>query len=267
VFHLAPTHLGRDTQRQFTRRSRDPPGSKRRQLARQVGACCVLTNNFPSGSRWVVSNNLSSPGRCSVSGVSSSCPSMAATTWCSFFRRATATMATVSPPGGGGLDNVFPPSRKSSIQACPIAFLAAGEGGGANLAMQETASRRPSSESAAPAPQRGTRRALTSRLRRQRASLPRDTPTPSGQMTPARSRRACWTLASYLRQRCSPSPTRLRHCPSIERVPSSTPLRNVSCFGATSTKSGPHQRMARARTTTRRKSTRQKSSPRSMTAS
>jgi hypothetical protein len=33
VFHLAPTHLGWDTQRQFTHRSRDPPGSKRRQLA------------------------------------------------------------------------------------------------------------------------------------------------------------------------------------------------------------------------------------------
>jgi hypothetical protein len=31
VFHLAPTHLGWDTQRQFTRPSRDPPGSKRRQ--------------------------------------------------------------------------------------------------------------------------------------------------------------------------------------------------------------------------------------------
>jgi hypothetical protein len=31
VFRLAPTHLGWDTQRQFTRRSRDPPGLKRRQ--------------------------------------------------------------------------------------------------------------------------------------------------------------------------------------------------------------------------------------------
>jgi hypothetical protein len=28
VSRLAPTHLGWDTQRQFTRRSRDPPGSK-----------------------------------------------------------------------------------------------------------------------------------------------------------------------------------------------------------------------------------------------
>jgi hypothetical protein len=31
----------------FTSRSRDPPGPKRRQLVRQVGVCCVLTNTFP----------------------------------------------------------------------------------------------------------------------------------------------------------------------------------------------------------------------------
>jgi hypothetical protein len=80
ALRLAPTHLGWGTRRQFTRRSRDPPGSKRRQLVRQVGACCVLMNSFPSSSRWVVSSNLSSPGRCSVSGVLSSCPSTAATT-------------------------------------------------------------------------------------------------------------------------------------------------------------------------------------------
>jgi hypothetical protein len=80
VFRLAPTHLGWDTQRQFTHRSRDPPGSKRRQLARQVGACCVLTNSFPSSSRWVVSSNLFNLGQCSISGVLSSCPSTAATT-------------------------------------------------------------------------------------------------------------------------------------------------------------------------------------------
>jgi hypothetical protein len=44
----------------------------------------VLTNNFPLSSRWVVSSNLFSPGRCSASGASSSCPSTAATTWHSF---------------------------------------------------------------------------------------------------------------------------------------------------------------------------------------
>jgi hypothetical protein len=32
VLRLAPTNLGWDTRRQFTRRSRDPPGSKRRQV-------------------------------------------------------------------------------------------------------------------------------------------------------------------------------------------------------------------------------------------
>jgi hypothetical protein len=53
---------------------------KHRQLARQVGTCCVLTNSFPSSSRWAVSSNHSNPGRCSVSGVLSSCPSTAATT-------------------------------------------------------------------------------------------------------------------------------------------------------------------------------------------
>ena len=64
----------------LTRRLGDPPVSKRRQLARQVGARCVLTNSFPSSFRWAVSSDLSGPGRCSVSGVLSSCPSTAATT-------------------------------------------------------------------------------------------------------------------------------------------------------------------------------------------
>jgi hypothetical protein len=45
----------------------------------------------------------------------------------------------------------------------------------------------------------GTSPALTSRPRRRRVSFPRNTPTPSGPMTPAHSRRTCWALASYLR--------------------------------------------------------------------
>jgi hypothetical protein len=176
-----------------------------------------LMNNFPSSSRWVVSSNLFSPGRYSVSGVSISCPSTAAMTWYSFLRHAPATTTAVSPPGGGELNDVFPPWRKSNIRVCPVAFLAAGEGGRATMAKQEAAPRRLSSESTTPVPQRGTCRALTSRLRQRRASFPRNTPTPSGQMTPARSRRTCWALASYLRLRCSLSPTRLRHRPSIKR--------------------------------------------------
>jgi hypothetical protein len=69
-------------------------------------------------------------------------------------------------------------------------------GGEATMAKQEATPRRLSSESA---PQRGTRRALTSRLRRRRASFPRNTPTPSRRTTTACSRRVCWALASYLR--------------------------------------------------------------------
>jgi hypothetical protein len=164
-----------------------PRVSKRRQLACQVGACCVLTNSFPSSSRWVVSNNLSSPGHCSVSGVSSSCPSTTATTWYSFLRRATTTMAVVSPPTGGGIDDVFPTWQKSNIRVCLVTFPANGGGGEATMAKQEAAPRRLSSESTTPAPQRGTRRVLTSRLRRRRASFPRNTPTPSRRTTPARS--------------------------------------------------------------------------------
>jgi hypothetical protein len=39
VFRLAPTHLGWDTQRQFTRRSRDPPWSKHRQMVSLIVSC------------------------------------------------------------------------------------------------------------------------------------------------------------------------------------------------------------------------------------
>jgi hypothetical protein len=55
-------------------------------------------------------------------------------------------------------------------------------------------------------------------------------------------------------------------CP-YHRVPSSTPLRNASCFGATSIKPGPQREMAKAKTTTRRRATRKRSYPRSTTAS
>jgi hypothetical protein len=104
----------------FTHRSRDPPGSKRRQLARQVGACCVLTNNFPLSSRRGAFSNLFSPGRCSASGGSSSCPSTAATTWYSSPHSATAprrssarpvaaNSTTSSPCGGRAASGFVPP--------------------------------------------------------------------------------------------------------------------------------------------------------------
>jgi hypothetical protein len=54
----------------FTGRLTVLAGPKRRQLARQVGGCCVLTNTFPLSSRWVAFSSLSSPGWCSALGVS-----------------------------------------------------------------------------------------------------------------------------------------------------------------------------------------------------
>jgi hypothetical protein len=117
----------------------------------------------------------------------------------------------------GGIDDVVPTWRKSNIRVCPVTFPVDGGGGGASMAKQEAAPRRLSSESTAPAPQRGTCRALASRLRRRRASFLRNTPTPSRRTMPARSQRTCWALASYLKRRCSPSLTRLRHHSSIKR--------------------------------------------------
>jgi hypothetical protein len=182
----------------LTRRLGDPPVSKRRQLARQVGACCVLTIGFPSSSRWAVSNDLSNPERCSVSGASSSCLSTAATTWYSFHRRATAAMAVDSPPAGGGTDDVFPAWGKNNIRARPILSLAIGGGGGAIGAEREAALRRLSSKSTPPVPQRRTRQASPSRSRRRRAPTP---PVPQRWTTPARSRRTCRTSPSYPRRR------------------------------------------------------------------
>jgi hypothetical protein len=64
-------------------------------------------------------------------------------------------MAADSPPAGGGVDGVFPAWWKNNVRAHPILSPADGGGGGATKAKQGVAPRRLSSESTAPAPQRG----------------------------------------------------------------------------------------------------------------
>jgi hypothetical protein len=200
VFHLASTHLGWDTHDKYTGRLTVLAGPKRRQLARQVGDCCVLTNTFLLSSRWVAFSSLSSPRRCFASGVSSSCPATAATTWYSS-PRSTTTTTIVGSLGGGELDDGISPRQKRNTRVFPATFLAGGGGDGATMARQEAAPRRLSdqSESTMPAPLRGTYQVSSSHLRQRRVSLPSNVPTPSGLMMPAPSRRTCWTLASYLR--------------------------------------------------------------------
>jgi hypothetical protein len=43
-------------------------------------------------------------------------------------------MAAISPPAGGGIDDVFPTWRKSNIRVCPVTFPADGGRGGAGMA-------------------------------------------------------------------------------------------------------------------------------------
>jgi hypothetical protein len=74
-------------------------------------------------------------------------------------------MAADSPPAGGGIDDAFPAWWKNNLRAHPALFPADGGEGGATKAKQEATPRRLSSESTAPAPQRGAHRVSTSRLR------------------------------------------------------------------------------------------------------
>jgi hypothetical protein len=159
-----------------------------------------LTNTFPLSSIWTIFSRLFSPGRCSASGVSSSCPPTTAMTWYSS-PRSTTTTTVVGSPGGGELDDGISPRQKRNIQVCPATLLTGGGEDGATVARQEASLRRLSdqSEPTTPAPLRGTCRVLSSHLRQRRASLPSNVPTPSELMTPAPLRGTCQTLVSHLR--------------------------------------------------------------------
>jgi hypothetical protein len=118
VFHLASTHLGRDTQHQIHWSVEGPRGSKTPTVGAPGRGQLRDGNTFPLSSIWIIFNNLFGLGRCSALGVSSSCPPTAATTWYSS-PRSTTTTTVVGSPGEGELDDDFPPRRKRNTRVCP----------------------------------------------------------------------------------------------------------------------------------------------------
>jgi hypothetical protein len=200
VFHLAPTHLGWDAQRQIYSSVQGPPGVETPTVGASGRGLVRVEEQLPVEFQMGSLQQPLQPGTLLRFGSLE-------------FMSLDGSYDMVLLPPQRDSDNDgrqlarrrrtrrrLPPWQKSSIRVCPAAFLAAGGGGGgATVARQEATPHRLSSESTTPAPQRGTCRALSSCLRQRRVSFPRNMPTPSGQMTPALSRRACWTLASYLR--------------------------------------------------------------------
>jgi hypothetical protein len=180
VFRLAPTHLGWDAQRQIYSSVQGPPGVETPTVGAPGRGLLRVDEKLPVEFQMGSLQQPLQPGTL-LCFESLEFMSLDGSYDMVFLpRSATATTTTVSSPSGGGLDDVFPPWRKSIIRVCPAAFLAAGGGGKATMARQEAAPCRLSSESTTPAPQRGTCRALSSRLRQRRVSFPRNMPTPSG---------------------------------------------------------------------------------------
>jgi hypothetical protein len=103
----------------------------------------------------------------------------------------------------------------------------------------------------------------TARGRRARRSRKRNATPPTQTLSPPPSTGTLGSLPEA--PTCLTRSSRSRA--PIIRVPSSTPLRNASCFGANSIRPGHRRKVAEPTTTTRRRITRQRSSPRSTTAS
>jgi hypothetical protein len=192
VFHLAPTHLGWDAQRQIYSSVQGPSGVETPTVGAPGRDLLRVNEQLPVEFQMGSLQQPLQPGTVLRFGS------------LEFMSLDGSYDMVLLPPQrdinhDGRQLAPPPPWRKSSIRVCPATLLAAGGGDGATVARQEAAPRRLSNESTTSAPQRGTCRALSSHLRQRRMSFPRNVPTPSGQMTPAHSRRACWALASYLR--------------------------------------------------------------------
>jgi hypothetical protein len=200
VFHLASTHLGRDTQRQIHWSVDGPRGSETPTVGAPGRGLLRVNKYFPVEFHMGSFQQPLQPGTVLRFGS------------LEFMSRDGSYDMVLLPSQHDNNDGRrlarrrrtrrrLPPWQKRNTRVCPATLLAGGGGDGATVARQEAAPRRLSdqSESTTSAPLRGTCRVLSSHLRQRWVSLPSNVPTPSGLMTPAPSRRTCWTLASYLR--------------------------------------------------------------------
>jgi hypothetical protein len=200
VFHLASTHLGRDTQRQIQLSVEGPRGSETPTVGALGRGLLRVDKYFPVEFHMDNLRQLLQPGTVLCFGS------------LEFMSRDGSYNMVLLPPQHDNNDGRWlawrrrtrrrlPPWRKRNTRVCPATLLAGGGGDGATVAWQEAALRQLSgqSEPTTPAPLRRTCRVLSSHLRQRRVSLPSNVPTPSGLMTLAPLRGTCRTFVSHLR--------------------------------------------------------------------
>jgi hypothetical protein len=185
VFHLASTHLGRDTQRQIHWSVEGPRGSETPTVGAPGRGTLRVDKYFPVEFQM---DNLQQPLQ----------------------PRTVLHFGSVEfMSHDGSYDMVLLPLQHDDIDGRRLArrgelddtLLAGGGGDGATVARQEAAPRwlLDQSEPTTPAPLRGTCRVLSSHLRQRQVSLPSNMPTLGGLMTPAPLRGTRRTLVSHLR--------------------------------------------------------------------
>jgi hypothetical protein len=146
VFHLAPTHLGRDTQRQIYSSVQGPPGSEMPTVGAPGRGLLRVNKHFPIEFQMGRLQQPLQPGTMLRFGSLEFMSLDAATTWYSSLRSMTTTTVNGSP-GGGNLHDGISPRRKRNTSVIPATLLVGGGGDEATVATQEAAPYRLSNQS------------------------------------------------------------------------------------------------------------------------
>jgi hypothetical protein len=125
VFHLAPTHLGWDAQRQIYSSVQGPPGVETPTVGAPGRGLLRVNEQLPVEFQMGSLQQPLQPGTVLRFGSLEFMSLDGNYDMVLLPRSGTITTTVVSSPGGGELDDVFPPWRKSSIRVCPATLLAA----------------------------------------------------------------------------------------------------------------------------------------------